>query len=51
MKTKEQIAEELLESRAFLQRLNKTGFSKKYYKGNIPVDLFDKLIINQFKNK
>jgi len=46
MKTKQQIAEEVLESRAFLQRLNKTGFSK----GNIPADLFDNLIINQFKN-
>ena len=44
MKTKQQIAEEVLESRAFLQRLNKTGFSKA-----VPVDLFDNIIINQYK--
>tara|TARA_R100000278_G_C5335674_1_gene116360 strand:- start:22 stop:165 length:144 start_codon:yes stop_codon:yes gene_type:complete len=47
MKNKEQIAEQVLESRAFLQRLNKTGFSK----GNISENLFDHLIINQIKNR
>jgi hypothetical protein len=41
MRTKEQIAEQVLESRAFLQRLNKTGFSKS----DIPLDLFDNLIL------